>query len=81
MKFIKAFAAIFILFFAKQNIAIAQLKEVYREGRIELNTGEIKNGFIKEDDLQKLTFKIRFKNLESDISSGLVQLWYDLVGK
>jgi hypothetical protein len=64
MKMIKMLFCVSI--YLSSTIAFAQLKDIFEKGSIIQNEGEKIEGFIKNDDLSKLSSEICFKLLESD---------------
>ncbi len=61
LKFLPFF---FILFFS--NFVHGQLKYSYVKGTIELLTGQTIRGFIKDDEIAKMNYKISFKAADGD---------------
>ncbi|MGZ8516560.1 MAG: outer membrane protein [Chitinophagaceae bacterium] len=56
---------LFLLSILYKNELHAQLRDSYIKGSVELQTGQSLNGYIKDDELAKMNFKISYKENET----------------
>lgn len=64
----KYLSFLFLLSILYKNSLHAQLRDSYIKGSIELQTGQALNGYIKDDELAKMNYKISYKEDEFDKS-------------
>jgi len=64
----KYLSFLFLVLILYKNSLHAQLRDSYIQGSVELQTGQALNGYIKDDELAKMNYKISYKENEADKS-------------